>query len=287
MKSLHLNALTFLQVVAPLFSLVVPRFQFKGANKRGIPVTRDPVALRAKYADPLVYTGPIRVRTGHEILRISSYLMRNFRSITIPFFVLHGSADRVTDPMASQDLYNEAASEFKDIKLYEGFLHDLLFEPEREEIGRDIIDWMEKKLSMGPQEVSFQWNSSPTVLVSSDHYYTAIGPACRYDTLIFKFHNITRPAIQVIEGFCIQHILGITISCLSERNCSCSRFEQGYVYVRIWGGVCIGGLYVCMNRLDKNPTVVLLVLLIDLWSMLLQSCFASSCQSSHQAYVRT
>ncbi|TYG59949.1 hypothetical protein ES288_D07G027600v1 [Gossypium darwinii] len=44
------------------------------------------------------------------------------------------------------DLYNEAASKVKDIKLYEGFLHDLLFEPEREEIGQDIINWMEKRL---------------------------------------------------------------------------------------------------------------------------------------------
>lgn len=136
-----------LQAVAPLFSLVVPKFQFKGANKRGIPVSRDPAALLAKYSDPLVYTGPIRVRTGHEILRISTYLMRNFKSVHVPFFVLHGTADRVTDPLASQDLYNEAVSKFKDIKLYEGFLHDLLFEPEREEIARDIIDWMEKKLN--------------------------------------------------------------------------------------------------------------------------------------------
>ncbi|KAK6161899.1 hypothetical protein DH2020_001740 [Rehmannia glutinosa] len=133
--------------VAPIFSMVVPRFQFKGANKRGIPVSRDPAALLAKYSDPLVYTGPIRVRTGHEILRISSYLMRNFQSITVPFFVLHGTADRVTDPLASQDLYNEAPSKHKDIKLYEGFLHDLLFEPEREEIAQDIIDWMEKRLT--------------------------------------------------------------------------------------------------------------------------------------------
>lgn len=139
--------------VAPLFSLVAPRFQFKGANKRGIPVTRDPVALLAKYNDPLVYTGPIRVRTGHEILRISSYLMRNIKSTTVPFFVLHGTADRVTDPLASQDLYNEAASKFKDIKLYEGFLHDLLFEPERDEIGQDIIDWMERKLGAGSEKV--------------------------------------------------------------------------------------------------------------------------------------
>jgi len=135
-----------MQVVAPIFSLLAPRFQFKGANKRGIPVSRDPAQLHAKYSDPLVYTGPIRVRTGHEILRITSYLTRNFTSVTVPFFVLHGTADRVTDPLASQDLYNKAASEFKDIKLYEGYLHDLLFEPEREEIGQDIINWMEKRL---------------------------------------------------------------------------------------------------------------------------------------------
>ncbi|CAH2073019.1 unnamed protein product [Thlaspi arvense] len=132
--------------IAPIFSLVAPRFQFKGANKRGIPVSRDPEALLAKYSDPLVYTGPIRVRTGYEILRITAYLTRNFKSITVPFFVLHGTEDRVTDPLASQDLYNQAPSVFKDIKLYEGFLHDLLFEPEREEIGRDIIDWMMKRL---------------------------------------------------------------------------------------------------------------------------------------------
>ncbi|MFS7909132.1 putative 2-acylglycerol O-acyltransferase [Helianthus anomalus] len=133
--------------VAPLFSLVAPKYQFKGANKRGIPVSRDPAALVAKYTDPLVYTGPMRIRTGHEILRISSHLNRNFKSVTVPFFVLHGTADKVTDPLASQDLYNQAASGYKHIKLYDGFLHDLLFEPEREEIGQDIIDWMETKLS--------------------------------------------------------------------------------------------------------------------------------------------
>ncbi|XVF35425.1 hypothetical protein REPUB_Repub18cG0144600 [Reevesia pubescens] len=143
--------------IAPLFSVVAPEFQFKGANKRGIPVSRDPAALLAKYSDPLVYTGPIRVRTGHEILRISSYLMQNFKSVTAPFFVLHGTADKVTDPLASQDLYNEAASKFKDIKLYDGFLHDLLFEPEREEIGHDIIDWMEKRLGARAEKIECLW----------------------------------------------------------------------------------------------------------------------------------
>ncbi|KAG2595048.1 monoacylglycerol lipase [Panicum virgatum] len=132
--------------VAPIFSLVAPKFQFKGANKRGIPVSRDPAALLAKYSDPLVYTGPIRVRTGHEILRISSYLLHNLKNVTVPFMVLHGTADRVTDPLASQDLHREAASRHKDLRLYDGFLHDLLFEPERDEIGAEIIGWMDGML---------------------------------------------------------------------------------------------------------------------------------------------
>ncbi|KAB2080104.1 hypothetical protein ERO13_A05G045900v2 [Gossypium hirsutum] len=143
--------------IAPLFSLVAPKLQFKGANKKGIPVSRDPAALLAKYSDPLVYTGPIRARTGHEILRISSYLMRNFKSVTVPFFVLHGTADKVTDPLASQDFYNEASSTSKDIKLYEGFLHDLLFEPEREEVGQDIINWMEKRLGTIAENIDHIW----------------------------------------------------------------------------------------------------------------------------------
>ncbi|XP_010915408.1 uncharacterized protein [Elaeis guineensis] len=143
--------------VAPIFSLLLPKYQFKGANKRGIPVSRDPAAMLAKYSDPLVYTGPMRVRTGHEILRISSYLLQNLKSVTIPFLVLHGTADRITDPLASQDLYNEASSVCKDIKLYEGFLHDLLFEPERDEIGTDIIDWMKKRLQQ--QCLQGQWHS--------------------------------------------------------------------------------------------------------------------------------
>ena len=107
-------------------------------------------ALIAKYTDPLVYTGPIRVRTGSEILRITSYLQRDLNKITVPFSVLHGTADRVTDPCASQALYDEATSQYKAIKLYEGFLHDLLFEPEQDDIVYDIINWMEIKLKTSP-----------------------------------------------------------------------------------------------------------------------------------------
>lgn len=132
-------------ILAPVFSFLLPKYQLSAANKKGTAVSRDPAALVAKYSDPLVYTGSIRVRTGHEILRITSYLQRNMQKLNVPFLVLHGTADTVTDPDASLKLYNEASSEDKSIKLLPGYLHDLLFEPEREDIKRDIIQWLNSR----------------------------------------------------------------------------------------------------------------------------------------------
>ncbi|XP_075480676.1 uncharacterized protein LOC142521351 [Primulina tabacum] len=133
-------------VLAPVFSFLLPRYQFSAANKRGIAVSRDPDALVTKYSDPLVFTGSIRVRTGYEILCITTYLQQNLSRLTVPFLVLHGAADSVTDPTASQKLYDEATSTDKTIKLYQGFLHDLLFEPEKEEIMDDITAWLNGRL---------------------------------------------------------------------------------------------------------------------------------------------
>lgn len=91
-----------LLVLAPIMSFLLPTYQCNSAYKKGLPVSRDPEALIAKYSDALVCTGPLRVRTGYEILRITSYLQQNLRKLTVPFFVLHGTADSITDPVASQ-----------------------------------------------------------------------------------------------------------------------------------------------------------------------------------------
>ncbi|XP_011000712.1 PREDICTED: monoglyceride lipase-like isoform X3 [Populus euphratica] len=128
-------------ILAPVLSFLLPTFQLNSGNKKGMPVSRDPDALVAKYSDPLVYTGSVRVRTGYEILRTTAYLQQNLKRLRVPFLVLHGAADTVTDPDASRKLYEEASSADKTIKLLEGLLHDLLIEPEREEIMKDIIDW--------------------------------------------------------------------------------------------------------------------------------------------------
>ncbi|PKA61549.1 hypothetical protein AXF42_Ash018837 [Apostasia shenzhenica] len=135
-----------IETLAPVFSLLIPTYQFRGACNKGPPVSHDPEALKAKYSDPLVFIGSIRVRTGYEILRLSYDLQQNIRRITVPFIVLHGTADTVTDPDGSKKLYNQASSADKNIMLYDDLLHDLLFEPERDEIAENIMKWLRARI---------------------------------------------------------------------------------------------------------------------------------------------
>lgn len=132
--------------LAPVFALIAPRYQFTGSSKNGPAVSRDPEALRVKYSDPLVFTGSIRVRTGYEILRLTAYLQQHLRRITVPLLVLHGADDMVTDPEGSRRLHREASTPDKAIRLYDGLLHDLLIEPEKEVVLGDIVDWLSPRI---------------------------------------------------------------------------------------------------------------------------------------------
>ncbi len=46
-------------------------------------------------------------------------------TITVPLLILHGTADRLTNPKGSRMLYERAGSADKTLRLYEGLRHDL------------------------------------------------------------------------------------------------------------------------------------------------------------------
>ncbi|XP_021726388.1 caffeoylshikimate esterase-like [Chenopodium quinoa] len=95
--------------------------------------------------NPLRYNGKPRLGTVIELLRVTDYLSQKLKDVTIPFIVLHGEADVVTDPDVSRALYEAAASDDKTIKIYEGMVHSMLFgeTDENVEIVRnDILCWL-------------------------------------------------------------------------------------------------------------------------------------------------
>ncbi|KAJ4948003.1 hypothetical protein NE237_026754 [Protea cynaroides] len=95
--------------------------------------------------NPMRYRGKPRLGTVVELLRITDYLHSRLSDVSLPFIVLHGSADVVTDPDVSRTLYETAKSENKSIKIYEGMMHSLLFGETNENVEivrRDILLWL-------------------------------------------------------------------------------------------------------------------------------------------------
>lgn len=95
--------------------------------------------------NPRRYRGKPRLGTVVELLRVTEYLSGRLSEVKLPFIVLHGSADAVTDPEVSRALYAEAKSDDKTVRIYEGMMHSLLFgeTDENVEIVRnDILSWL-------------------------------------------------------------------------------------------------------------------------------------------------
>ncbi|MDZ7332515.1 MAG: lysophospholipase [candidate division KSB1 bacterium] len=108
-------------------------------------ISRDPEVVHKYDTDPLNYRGGIRARTGAEINRATQLIQRQMEAIQLPLLILHGTADRLADITGSKQLYERAQSSDKELKLYEGFYHEVMNEPEKEKVLNDIASWIEKR----------------------------------------------------------------------------------------------------------------------------------------------
>lgn len=64
----------------------------------------------------------------------------------LPCLFLHGRADRIIPYQSSASIFEQISSEDKELKFYEGLYHELIQEPERESVLRDILSWLEQRV---------------------------------------------------------------------------------------------------------------------------------------------
>jgi acylglycerol lipase len=139
------------RVPAPAPVLAIVRFLGKVAPK--LPVltlkmkdfTRDPQALAALDADPLTRKEVQPARTVAALLLATDRMTREFRTLTLPLFIMHGTLDKATVPAGSQFFYDTAGSKDKTLKLYEGHFHDLLNDLGKDQVLAEIVAWIEAR----------------------------------------------------------------------------------------------------------------------------------------------
>lgn len=135
------NLLTRVEEIIPKWKIVPTKDVIDSAFK-------DPIKREEIRSNKLIYQEKPRLKTALEMLRTSISLEDSLNEVTLPFFVLHGEADIVTDPEVSRALYEKASSIDKTIKLYPGMWHALTSgEPDEnvDVVFTDIINWLDKR----------------------------------------------------------------------------------------------------------------------------------------------
>lgn len=110
---------------------------------------KDPAKRILAKNNPHRYAGKPRLGTVIELLRVTASLEEKLKDVSLPFIVLHGNADVVTEPAVSTFLYETAKSEDKTLRIYEGMLHSLIQGEPDENVAiilNDISSWLDERV---------------------------------------------------------------------------------------------------------------------------------------------
>lgn len=133
----------FLQKIAGFVGTVLP---FLPVVKVDTSLVTQVPEERERYDnDPLVYHGSTKARTAWVLLRAMKRVRANFEKMNLPFLVMHGEKDKLSNPNGSRMLYENAGSEDKTLEIFEGMFHEIMREPDKEQFFATVIDWVEKR----------------------------------------------------------------------------------------------------------------------------------------------
>lgn len=124
----------FLSVVAPKLAV----FELKDEN-----FSSDPAVVASMPNDPLIYDGKAPARTATEVIGAIELIREKSATLEVPVLAMHGTKDVVTPPAGSKDLIGAAKGTDKTLKNYDGFMHDLMHEPGRQQVMDDVGVWLD------------------------------------------------------------------------------------------------------------------------------------------------
>lgn len=111
-------------------------------------LTRDVAIQQATRRDPL-YQSIATPRWFTESSAAQETVLRRASELVTPFLCLVGSADPIADPAAARELFEGATAKDKQFKRYDGLLHELFHEPERDLVFKDVVAWLDARAGAG------------------------------------------------------------------------------------------------------------------------------------------
>ncbi len=106
-------------------------------------ISRDPDIVKTYDTDPLNYRGGTKARFGSELLGAGKYVLSRAGAIKLPVLIMIGSSDRIALPEGGKQLFNGVGSSDKTLKSYDSFYHEILNEIGKEQVYKDVVEWLQ------------------------------------------------------------------------------------------------------------------------------------------------
>lgn len=103
-------------------------------------LSRDPAVVRAYEEDPLVHSR-ITAAMGMAMLDQSRWLDGYSGPFPSPLLIMHGAADQITSPKASQEFAERVQGDIT-FKAWAGAYHEIHNEPIKEQAFRFVLEWL-------------------------------------------------------------------------------------------------------------------------------------------------
>jgi alpha-beta hydrolase superfamily lysophospholipase len=130
-----------------LLSNLLPRLGLSsGIDPKGL--CRDAAVVEAYVNDPLIET-KITLRLASELFRASRRSRVSAHQVRVPVLIVHGEADPLCSVEGSRAFHAGLEPSGCELRTYPGLLHEVLNEPEREQILAEIHAWIEKRFQDG------------------------------------------------------------------------------------------------------------------------------------------
>lgn len=134
-----------------LMSYVLPEAKLFPQKDLAELAFRDPKKRKLADFNVIAYSDQMRLRTAIELIKATRDIESQLEKVSSPLLILHGAADKVTDPNVSKFLYDKACSKDKSLKLYEDGYHSILEGEPDDRISSvidDIISWLDSHSSL-------------------------------------------------------------------------------------------------------------------------------------------
>jgi alpha-beta hydrolase superfamily lysophospholipase len=142
------NVPPIMNLLAKVLAQVAPRLGINPGTDSST-ITRDTSGVEDYDNDPLVHTRATpRFAMEMEVAR--QFVIKNADAIQHPFLLLYGDADGLVPPNVSRDIFKTVGSIDKTRHEYAGGYHELFNDLVKEDMLRDLTDWLNAHLPTSP-----------------------------------------------------------------------------------------------------------------------------------------